>query len=243
MPTLSLTINCCHVASANSGSNPKVPRQQTQVPTSPTPEGPPPGPRPTAPLRPAHHPLANQRALAQTRLWRSSAQDGCWVSECEGRPAFVPAASPAGTSRPCHSGGKSGAGRKGDAHLGLGLVALITGGASGLGLATAERLVRQGAAAVLLDLPSSDGEAQAKKLGSSCTFAPADVVYCSWSIKFKWLENSAGARPSTRNLTLKSYKTPAGHPCCQHQGHRSYCSLREWYSMGRAVPATVFQDG
>ncbi|XP_037677529.1 3-hydroxyacyl-CoA dehydrogenase type-2 isoform X3 [Choloepus didactylus] len=57
-----------------------------------------------------------------------------------------------------------------------GLVALITGGASGLGLATAERLVRQGAAAVLLDLPSSDGEAQAKKLGSSCTFAPADVT-------------------------------------------------------------------
>uniref|UniRef100_A0A8C3VX47 3-hydroxyacyl-CoA dehydrogenase type-2 n=1 Tax=Catagonus wagneri TaxID=51154 RepID=A0A8C3VX47_9CETA len=56
------------------------------------------------------------------------------------------------------------------------LVAVITGGASGLGLATARRLVEQGAAAVLLDLPSSDGETQAKKLGKSCAFAPADVT-------------------------------------------------------------------
>ncbi|KAM5221154.1 3-hydroxyacyl-CoA dehydrogenase type-2 isoform 2-T2 [Ctenodactylus gundi] len=57
-----------------------------------------------------------------------------------------------------------------------GLVAVITGGASGLGLATAQRLVRQGASAVLLDLPKSDGEAQAQKLGKSCLFAPADVT-------------------------------------------------------------------
>ncbi|XP_074258258.1 3-hydroxyacyl-CoA dehydrogenase type-2 [Saimiri boliviensis] len=57
-----------------------------------------------------------------------------------------------------------------------GLVAVITGGASGLGLATAERLVGQGASAVLLDLPNSGGEAQAKKLGNSCVFAPADVT-------------------------------------------------------------------
>lgn len=42
-------------------------------------------------------------------------------------------------------------------------VAVITGGVSGLGLATAERLVGQGATAVLLDLPGSYGEAQAKK--------------------------------------------------------------------------------
>ncbi|XP_041503638.1 3-hydroxyacyl-CoA dehydrogenase type-2 isoform X2 [Microtus oregoni] len=56
-----------------------------------------------------------------------------------------------------------------------GLVAVITGGASGLGLATAKRLVGQGATAVLLDLPNSGGEAQAKKLGESCVFAPANV--------------------------------------------------------------------
>ncbi|XP_004713181.1 3-hydroxyacyl-CoA dehydrogenase type-2 isoform X1 [Echinops telfairi] len=57
-----------------------------------------------------------------------------------------------------------------------GLVSVITGGASGLGLATAMRLVGQGASAVLLDLPNSDGEAQAKKLGKNCAFAPVDVT-------------------------------------------------------------------
>ncbi|XP_036171528.1 3-hydroxyacyl-CoA dehydrogenase type-2-like [Myotis myotis] len=57
-----------------------------------------------------------------------------------------------------------------------GLVAVITGGASGLGLATAERLVGQGASAVLLDMPGSSGEEQARRLGKSCAFAPTDVT-------------------------------------------------------------------
>ncbi|HEX3305959.1 MAG TPA: SDR family NAD(P)-dependent oxidoreductase, partial [Streptosporangiaceae bacterium] len=39
-----------------------------------------------------------------------------------------------------------------------GSVALVTGGASGLGLATARRLVKSGARAVLVDLPSSKGD-------------------------------------------------------------------------------------
>ena len=57
-----------------------------------------------------------------------------------------------------------------------GLVTVITGGASGLGLATAKRLVGQGATAMLLDLSNSGGEAQAKKLGESCVFAYANVT-------------------------------------------------------------------
>ncbi|KAL1765845.1 3-hydroxyacyl-CoA dehydrogenase type-2 [Sigmodon hispidus] len=57
-----------------------------------------------------------------------------------------------------------------------GLFAVITGGASDLGLATAERLIGQGATAVLLDLPSSEGEAQAKELGEGCMFAPGNVT-------------------------------------------------------------------
>nr|XP_020667729.1 3-hydroxyacyl-CoA dehydrogenase type-2 [Pogona vitticeps] len=57
-----------------------------------------------------------------------------------------------------------------------GMVGLVTGGASGLGRATVERLVQQGGSAVLLDLPQSDGESVAKALGDRCIFAPADVT-------------------------------------------------------------------
>jgi NAD(P)-dependent dehydrogenase (short-subunit alcohol dehydrogenase family) len=55
-----------------------------------------------------------------------------------------------------------------------GSVALVTGGASGLGLATATRLARGGAKVVIADLPGSPGEQVAADLG--CRFAPADVT-------------------------------------------------------------------
>ncbi|MCW2691839.1 MAG: putative short-chain dehydrogenase [Mycobacterium sp.] len=54
--------------------------------------------------------------------------------------------------------------------------ALITGGASGLGLATAERLVAGGAAVVLLDLPQSAGADVAARLGGAVRFSPGDVT-------------------------------------------------------------------
>ena len=55
-----------------------------------------------------------------------------------------------------------------------GSVALVTGGASGLGLATATALTEAGAAVVIVDLPASPGEAAAKELGG--VFAPTDVT-------------------------------------------------------------------
>ena len=57
-----------------------------------------------------------------------------------------------------------------------GALALITGGASGLGAATARRLHAAGASVVLMDLPGSKGEAFAAELGDRAVFAPADVT-------------------------------------------------------------------
>lgn len=57
-----------------------------------------------------------------------------------------------------------------------GSVALVTGGASGLGRASAEELTRAGARVVLVDLPDSDGAAVAESLGAGARFAPADVT-------------------------------------------------------------------
>ncbi|OMH23566.1 3-hydroxyacyl-CoA dehydrogenase [Tersicoccus phoenicis] len=56
-----------------------------------------------------------------------------------------------------------------------GSTALITGGASGLGAATAQALHDAGAAVVLVDLPSSRGEEAATALGNRARFAAADV--------------------------------------------------------------------
>jgi NAD(P)-dependent dehydrogenase (short-subunit alcohol dehydrogenase family) len=57
-----------------------------------------------------------------------------------------------------------------------GSTALVTGGASGLGEATARELVRRGARAVLLDLPASPGARVAGELGASARFVPGDVT-------------------------------------------------------------------
>ncbi|NMD64295.1 MULTISPECIES: SDR family NAD(P)-dependent oxidoreductase [Rhodococcus] len=53
--------------------------------------------------------------------------------------------------------------------------AAVTGGASGLGRATAEAFLARGVPTVIIDLPSSNGEVVAKELGDLATFMPADV--------------------------------------------------------------------
>jgi NAD(P)-dependent dehydrogenase (short-subunit alcohol dehydrogenase family) len=56
-----------------------------------------------------------------------------------------------------------------------GASAVVTGGASGLGLATVKRLLDHGAHVVIADLPTSAGESVAAELGPRAQFAAADV--------------------------------------------------------------------
>jgi NAD(P)-dependent dehydrogenase (short-subunit alcohol dehydrogenase family) len=57
---------------------------------------------------------------------------------------------------------------------------IITGGASGIGLASAQRCLEEGASVVIADLPSSDGAARAGerdgKHGGRCLFKACDVT-------------------------------------------------------------------
>jgi NAD(P)-dependent dehydrogenase (short-subunit alcohol dehydrogenase family) len=57
-----------------------------------------------------------------------------------------------------------------------GLNTAVTGGASGLGLASARRLVKEGGFVTLIDLPTSDGERAAEELGENAQFVAADVT-------------------------------------------------------------------
>ncbi|PZC80406.1 hypothetical protein B5X24_HaOG214708 [Helicoverpa armigera] len=57
-----------------------------------------------------------------------------------------------------------------------GLVGLVTGGASGLGRATVEQLLKQGGRVIICDLPSSSGQETAKQLKENVAFVPVDVT-------------------------------------------------------------------
>ncbi len=55
-------------------------------------------------------------------------------------------------------------------------VAVITGGTSGIGEATAARFVEAGAQVVICGRSEDKGEALAKRLGERCRFIRADVT-------------------------------------------------------------------
>ena len=57
-----------------------------------------------------------------------------------------------------------------------GTVALVTGGASGLGAATVRELLGAGGKVMIVDRPQSDGATLAAELGANAGFAPADVT-------------------------------------------------------------------
>lgn len=94
--------------------------------------------------------------------------------------------------------------------------ALVTGGASGLGLATARRLAADGAAVTILDLPGSAGEDAARAFGGR--FAPADVTdplqvraavqLAGAEAPLRIVVNCAGIAPAAKALDRDGEPTP-----------------------------------
>lgn len=93
-----------------------------------------------------------------------------------------------------------------------GSAGVVTGGASGLGAATARRLVDAGATVAIVDLPGERGEAMAASLGTGCVFVPADVTRTEQVEQavgqaagalgaLRFLVNAAGIGPAHRLLS------------------------------------------
>jgi NAD(P)-dependent dehydrogenase (short-subunit alcohol dehydrogenase family) len=97
-----------------------------------------------------------------------------------------------------------------------GASALVTGGASGLGLATARRLAAAGAVVTIIDLPTSAGSDVAAELGGA--FAPADVTSpdqvaeavqtAAASGPLRVLVNCAGIAPPAKVLDREGNPSP-----------------------------------
>ena len=58
--------------------------------------------------------------------------------------------------------------------------AAVTGGASGLGRATAEAFIARGVSTVIIDLPSSDGDTVAKRMSHLASFLKQVNAAASW---------------------------------------------------------------
>ena len=97
--------------------------------------------------------------------------------------------------------------------------ALVTGGASGLGLATARRLAAAGATVTIIDLPSSKGAELAEEFGG--VFAPADVTSADEvaaavaaaqaAAPLRIVVNCAGIAPPAKVLDREGAPTDLAH--------------------------------
>lgn len=79
---------------------------------------------------------------------------------------------------------------------------LVTGGSSGLGLATVRRFHRAGARVIMLDLPTSRGAEVARELGPRVGFVAGDVRVCG--------DVAAAVEAATREAPLRLAVATAG---------------------------------
>ncbi|XP_023242324.1 3-hydroxyacyl-CoA dehydrogenase type-2-like [Centruroides sculpturatus] len=99
------------------------------------------------------------------------------------------------------------------------LVAVVTGGASGLGQATVKNLISKGAKVIICDLPTSNGESIAKDLGNNCVFSSTDItsedevqnMFQMIKDKFKRLDLTVNCAAIARAYQVYNFNTNVSH--------------------------------
>ena len=90
-----------------------------------------------------------------------------------------------------------------------GRVAIVTGGASGIGAASVRLFVREGSKVVIADRDAEAGERLARELGSAALFQPTDVTSEEDVTRRAW---TAPSRPSAASTACSA--TPASPAIC-----------------------------
>src|ERR1019366_1502040 len=95
-------------------------------------------------------------------------------------------------------------------------VALVTGGASGLGEGVVRMVTAAGGRAVILDLPSSRGQAIADELGDAVAFVPLDVTN---SAQVESAVDAAAAHFGKVNLLVSCAGVSPAHRTVDRRGN------------------------
>lgn len=111
-----------------------------------------------------------------------------------------------------------------------GLVAIVTGGASGLGLADAKLLADEGATVFLTDIDTVKGEAAAKAIGSSARFAALDV-----SSEDGWASLIASIKEETGQLDIL-----VNNAGMVRYGDVEHCTLEDFRLQNAVMSEGVF---
>jgi NAD(P)-dependent dehydrogenase (short-subunit alcohol dehydrogenase family) len=125
-----------------------------------------------------------------------------------------------------------------------GRVAVVTGGASGLGEATARQLAAEGATVVVADVDGEGAERVAGEIGGSATPVVADVT--DWAATQQLMDTAAALGPLRALVLSAAVETRSGVTECSDEDWRQVIDVNlkgAFVCMKHAVPHMVEAGG